>query len=100
MEEFGFFLEGLQILKGCQKENNKFPFCSEHDIFYINGIDFSKIDLETANKLLSLGFCVNELWEDEEGYDSYFTDELNEAYTEEGWKRIQDNEIDSFVFYV
>ena len=76
MKEFDKFIEGLQFLRTLLVEDDSFtssfPFASNEDCFYINGLDISNVTLEQANRLLQLGFHVTDLFEDE-NYDNYFT---------------------------
>lgn len=108
MKEFDKFIEGLQFLRTLLVEDDSFtssfPFASNEDCFYINGLDISNVTLEQANRLLQLGFHVTDLFEDE-NYDNYveITDNplVSEAFTEEGWIAVRDSgQYDSFCFYV
>lgn len=106
MKEFDKFIEGLQLLRTLLIEDDSFvssfPFRSNEDTFFVNGLDLSKLTLEQVNRLLKLGFHVTNLWNDE-NYDDYFVPEENllspEQFTEDGWITVRDSGLYSGFYF-
>lgn len=89
MEEL---IKALTILLSYMKEDyhRDFPTHCEHDVLYVCGVDLERMDVDTVQKLIDLGFNP--------GSDSD-TDYYWDEFTQEEWEIRREDLTDCFHSY-
>lgn len=92
MEEL---IRALNILSKSLKDDycRDFPTSCEHDVLYVCGVDFERMDVDTVHKLIELGFIPGS----DNDTDFYWGDFNN--FTQEEWEIRRKNLTDCFHSY-